>query len=127
MFFTPFSYLEALSGSIRTMRDVAITIAARGPILAQAAFFPTRALDPEIFRMVSEKIAASLEGAIAAQHEIAYLAAGALRGEGLPKLMRRSSAIGTAGLRPARRRVRANAKRLTNQRSKARAGRAARN
>jgi hypothetical protein len=118
MFFTPFGYLVTLSRAWRMASDAAITIAARSPILVQAAIFPTRNLDPEIPRMVSEKVAAMLEGAIGAQHEMAYLAASALRGESLPKLLRRTTAIGVAGLRPARRRIRANAQRLTAKGSK---------
>jgi hypothetical protein len=112
MFFTPFGYFVALSGAFRMASDAAITIAARSPILAQAAMSPAQALDPEILRMMTEKVAAMLEGAIGAQHGMAYLAASALRGESLPKLLRRTSAIGMAAYRPARRRVRANAKSL---------------
>jgi hypothetical protein len=115
MFFTPFGYLAALSDAFRTASDAAITIAARSTILAEAAMFPARALDPEIARMMSEKLAAAIEGAIGAQHETAYLAASAMRGESLPKLMRKTTAIGMAGFRPTRRRIRANAKRLTGR------------
>jgi len=113
MFFTPFGYLAAFSDAARMASDAAITIAARSTILAQAAMFPARGLDPEIPRMVSEKVAAAIEGAIMAQHEMAYLAASAMRGESPQRLIRRMNAVGMAGLRQTRRRVRANARRLS--------------
>ncbi|MFI5012223.1 MAG: hypothetical protein ACHQAY_07745 [Hyphomicrobiales bacterium] len=115
MFFTPFGYLAALSDVFRMGSEAAVTIAARSVIVARAAMFPARALDPEISRMVSEKLSAVIEGAIGAQYELAYLAASAMRGESLPALMRKTTAIGVAGLRPARLRVRANAKRLRSR------------
>ena len=112
MFFTPFGYLAAVSATLRVANDVAITIAARSSILVQQAMFPGRSLDPEIPRMLNEKVAALVEGSIGAQHEFAYLAASAMRGDSLPRLMRQTQAVGMAGLRPARRAVRANARRL---------------
>ncbi|SDR62603.1 hypothetical protein SAMN05444161_0540 [Rhizobiales bacterium GAS191] len=115
MFFTPFGYLAAFSAALRMANDVAVTVAARSSILAQAAIFPERPLDPEIPRMMSEKLSAVIEGAIGAQHEFAYLAASAMRGDSLPTLMRQTTAVGMAGLRPARRAVRANAKRLSRK------------
>ena len=112
MFFTPFGYMAMLSSALRMANDAAVTIAARSVIMAEAALLPGRALDPELADMVSEKVAAVAEGAIEAQHQMAYLVAGALRGDSLPSLMRRTTAVGMAGIRPARRRMRANAKRL---------------
>jgi len=112
MFFTPFGYLAAVSASLRLASDAAITIAARSSILTQQAMYPGRTLDPEIPRMLSEKVAALVEGGIGVQHEFAYLAASAMRGESLPRLMRKTQAVGMAGLLPAQRAVRANARRL---------------
>jgi hypothetical protein len=112
MFFTPLGYLAAFSAALRTANDVAVTVAARSSILAQAAFFPTAVLDPEIPRMMSEKISAAIEGTIGAQYQLAYLTASAMRGDSLSSLMRQTTAVGMAGLRPAQRRIRANAKRL---------------
>jgi hypothetical protein len=110
--FTPYGYWLALLSASHLARDAALTMAARAPILAEAAFFPEKALDPEILVMASEKLAAMLEGALGAQQEMAHLAASVLRGESLPHLLRRTRAIGIAAYRPARRRVRANARRL---------------
>jgi hypothetical protein len=112
MLFTPQGYWVALFSALQMTRDAALTITARTPILAKAAIAPQNPLDPEILAMGSEKVAAMLEGAIGAQQGIARLAAGALAGESLPKLVRRVEDIALAACRPARRRVRANARRL---------------
>jgi hypothetical protein len=112
MFFTPHGYWVALFSAFHMTRDAHSIIAARASILASAATRPQGGPDPEILAMASEKLLAMLEGAIGAQRGFARLAAGMLEGESLPKLLRRADAIGFAACRPARRRVRANAKRL---------------
>jgi hypothetical protein len=112
MFFTPLGYWAALFGAFPMTRDAALIVAARIPILANAALAPQQGLHPEILTMANEKLAAMLEGALGAQQESARLVLGMLDGESLPKLLRRAEAIGLAASRPARRRVRANAKRL---------------
>ncbi|MGC1578009.1 MAG: hypothetical protein WA813_18160 [Beijerinckiaceae bacterium] len=112
MFFTPLGYWVALSSAFHMTRDAALIIAARTPILAKAAIASQKGLDPEILAMAGEKLVAMLEGAIGAQQEFGRLVLGMLDGESLPELLRRAEAIGLAASRPARRRVRANAKRL---------------
>jgi hypothetical protein len=112
MFFTPLGYWVALFSSFHMTRDAALIIAARTPILAKAAIAPQKELDPEILAMASEKLAAMLDGVIGAQQEFARLVLGMLDGESLPEFLRRAEAIGLTASRPARRRVRANAKRL---------------
>jgi hypothetical protein len=116
MFFTPLGYWVALFSAFHMTRDAVVIIAARTPILAKAAIAPQKGLDPEILAMASEKLAAMLEGALGAQQEFARLVLGMLDGESLPELLRRAEAIGLAASRPARRRVRANAKRLARSR-----------
>jgi hypothetical protein len=115
MFFTPFGYMAAYGDALRTANAAAFTIMARGAILAEAAMFPFRALDPEIPRMVAEKVAAAIEGGVAAQRQMVQLAAGAARGDDWVKLMRKANLVGEAGMRPATRRVRANARRLARK------------
>ena len=86
------------------------TIAMRLPTLAAAAAGKS---SPEANRMVSEKIAAATEGAIKGSLEGAALAGRALRG---PVAATTSAlAVTDAMTRPARRRVKANAKRLTKK------------
>jgi hypothetical protein len=116
MVLTPFGYMAAFLDACRMANEVAFTVAARGAILAEAAIYPPRALDPEIARMVVEKAAATVEGTVAAQRRLGELALGALRGDDWMALMRKAAAVTEAGLRPARRRVRANARRLAGRR-----------
>ena len=117
MFFFPFGYLSACLEAGRLMSEAAVTIGARSLILMEAAMRPGRALDPEIPRMIAEKLAAAAQGAAAAQAEFAALAASALAGASLPELAGRLTRVGEAGLRPAKRRLHANAKRLSRPRS----------
>ncbi|MBW0005977.1 MAG: hypothetical protein JO216_21115 [Hyphomicrobiales bacterium] len=112
MLFTSRAFWAALSSALQMTRDAHLIVTARTPILAKAALTANRGLDPEIAEMASEKLIAFVEGAAGAQQGLARLAAGMFAGESLPKLMRRAEAIGLAACRPARRRVRANAKRL---------------
>ncbi|MBV9567666.1 MAG: hypothetical protein JO172_05975 [Hyphomicrobiales bacterium] len=112
MYFTSGRHWAALFDALHMTGDLAVIIAARTPILARAAMSPQHGIDPEILAMASEKVVALLEGAVAAQQGMLRLAASALTGESLQTLLRRTEAIGLAASRPARRRVRANARRL---------------
>ena len=112
MYFTSARYWAPMFNAFRMTGDLAVIIAARTPILARATLRPQHGIDPEIVAMASEKVVALLEGAVAAQQGMLRLAASALTGESLQTLLRRSEAIGLAASRPARRRVRANARRL---------------
>jgi hypothetical protein len=86
------------------------TIAMRLPTLAAVAAGKS---SPEATRMVTEKIAAATEGAINGSFEGATRAARALGG---PVAAATSAlAVTDAMTRPARRRVKANAKRLTKK------------
>ncbi len=114
MFFTPQGYWIALSSAFHMSCDAAFIIAARAPILTHSAPKPDEEPDPEILTMASEKVLVMLQGALGFQRGFARLAAAMLEGESLPKLLRRAEAMGLAAMRPARRRVRANAKRLAH-------------
>ena len=92
-----------------------VTIAARWPILMQAFHAPSRASVAETRLMVDEKIAAMVEGVFAAQMAglsfATKMACGEIRHAG--DVMKAASDAMQAAMKPARRRVVANAKRLT--------------
>jgi hypothetical protein len=95
----------------------AVTIAARAPILAGHATGKPAGRPDESLRMVTEKMEAAAEGWFAAQMAVwelwVQLAFGAVRG---PTALAHGFAdIAEAAVRPAHRRVRANAKRLTRR------------
>jgi hypothetical protein len=95
--------------------DAAVTIAARTPALMSQGFNPTAESARETRRMVQEKIDATCEGAVAAQLAWAsfFLKAsfGGIRNAS--DLSLGLADVAEAAIRPARRKVRANAKRLT--------------
>lgn len=95
--------------------DSAVTIAARTSGLLSQGFNPTAENARETRRMIQEKIDAAYEGAAAAQFAWASLLVKASLGG-----MRDASdfplglaGVAQAAIRPAQRKVRANAKRLT--------------
>lgn len=92
-----------------------ITIAARWPILLQTMHAPNSASVAETRLMVDEKVAAMIEGAFAAQLAGLAFAAKMARGEVRHPgdVMKAASDALNAAMKPARRRVVANAKRLT--------------
>ena len=93
--------------------DAAVTIAARAPGLMHPSGDNTR----EAARMVEEKFAAAYEGAIGASLAWgAFLFASALRGGATPAQFSHALFdVAEAAAAPARRTVRANAKRLTRR------------
>jgi hypothetical protein len=101
---------RALAIAAATMQagvDSAVTISARTPGLLIQGFNPTAGSVRESQRMIAEKIDAAWEGAAAAQMAWASLLLKASFG-GI-----RLANVAEAAIRPARRKVRANAKRLT--------------
>jgi hypothetical protein len=95
--------------------DAAVTIAARTPGLWSHGFNPTADSVRETQRMVQEKFDAALEGAAAAQFAWASLFLKASFGgiRNADELSLGLAGVAEAAMRPARRKVRANAKRLT--------------
>jgi hypothetical protein len=87
------------------------TVALRLPMLAKHG-----AKSPEATRMVNEKIAATAEGALKASVAGAALAGRAMTGIGPVAAASGVLSIAETMARPARRRVKANAKRLTKRR-----------
>jgi hypothetical protein len=95
-----------------------ITLWYRFPLLAAACAANGKS-DPELARMVSEKAAAAVEGALDAQVELMRIAADAATGRLKPAdLISAPATITAAGLQPAFRRVRANSRRLHRRHSR---------
>lgn len=92
-----------------------VTIAARLPILMQGFHSPSASSMAEARLMVDEKMAALVEGAVAAQLATLSFAGKLVRGEILyaGDLVKAATEAMNASLRPARARIVANAKRLT--------------
>jgi hypothetical protein len=95
--------------------DSAVTIAARTPALLIQGFNPTSESARESRRMVQEKVDAVYEGALAAQMAWAsFLLKASFGGiRNASDLSLGLSNVAEAAIRPARRKVRANARRLT--------------
>jgi len=92
----------------------AVTLGHRLPMLAAAPFFPEPETLAEINRMITEKVAATLEGSFAAAGETTALALRAAIGRAGPmELATAMLTITEAVTKPVHRRVRANAKRLS--------------
>jgi hypothetical protein len=103
------------SSAVQAGVDAAVTIAARTPALWSHGFNPTAESVRETQRMVQEKVDAALEGAAAAQFAWASLFFKASFGgiRNADELSLGLAGVAEAAMRPARRKVRANAKRLT--------------
>ncbi|WP_158814287.1 hypothetical protein [Methylocapsa sp. S129] len=103
------------ASAMQTGIDAAVTIAARTPGLLNQSFNPTAESVRETQRMFQEKVDAVYEGAAAAQFAWAsfFLKAsfGGIRNAS--DLSLGLADVAEAAIRPARRKVRANAKRLT--------------
>lgn len=95
--------------------DAAVTIAARSPGLATSGFDPTGEKSKEARLMVQEKIDAAYEGAFAAQMAWgSFLIKAAFGGVTSPHHFSHALVdVAEAATAPARRAVRANARRLT--------------
>lgn len=101
--------------ALETSVAASVTIAARWPILLQTMHAPSSASVAETRLMVDEKVAAMVEGAFAAQIAALAFTAKLVRGEvRYPSdVLKAASEAMHAAMKPARRRVVANAKRLT--------------
>jgi hypothetical protein len=107
--------LHIASSAMQAGADAAVTIAARTPGLLMQGVNPTAEGAREARRMVQEKIDAFVEGAAAAQFAWASLMVKACFGgiRNPSDLSLGMSGVAEAAMRPARRKVRANARRLT--------------
>ena len=92
----------------------AVTLGHRLPMLAAAPFFPLPETFVEINRMITEKVAVTMEGSLAAAGETASLALRTAIGRAGPmELATGMLTIAEAVTKPVHRSVRANAKRLS--------------
>ena len=101
--------------ALETSIAASVTMAARWPILWQTFDSPSRASVAETRLMVNEKIAAMIEGAVATQLAALSFAGKVARGEirHAGDVVRATADAMTEAMKPARRTVCANAKRLT--------------
>ncbi len=101
--------------AFETSIAASVTMAARWPILWQTFHAPSTASVAETRLMVDEKIAAMIEGAVATQIAALSFAGKMARGEirHAGDIVRATQDAMTAAMKPARRTVVANAKRLT--------------
>ena len=99
---------------MRAATSAATTLWHRLPMFGLASVTTVAERQAEAARMVDEKAAAFIEGAIAANVEAMRMLSAAAMGQFGP-LMNAPIAIASAGLRPAFRRVNANAKRLNRR------------
>lgn len=107
------SLLKAAADHTATAAHCSQTIAARLPIFAGCLFMPTQAALAEWNMACSEKVAAAMEGTVAASMEWqAAMLRSAFRGATPAGLAHDMLRVMNKGAGPARRRVKANAKRL---------------
>lgn len=110
----PSLFFQATTAALEMGHDSAVTIGHRMPMLAAMPFWPSFAHALEMQRMVTEKMAAFVEGSLAASQEAAGLTMRAALGRAdAAELTSGALSIALAASRPARRRVRANARRLS--------------
>lgn len=103
--------------AMRAAQDAAVTISARLPDLAKASRDPSAPPSAEMQRMVSEKVNAAMQGGVAAGFAMGDFWTKALFGR-LKTPMDMAHGLATvadAAMRPARKKVRENAKRLTGR------------
>lgn len=107
--------LHMAASTMQAGVDAAVTIAARAPGLVMHGFNPTLESARENHRMIQEKFDAVYEGAAAAQFAWASLIVKACFGgiRSASDLSLGMTGVAEAAMRPARRKVRANARRLT--------------
>jgi hypothetical protein len=113
---SPFHFaIDAAFASVHT----AVTLWHRLPMLAFASLAPSPATRKETTRMISEKAAAVVEGSVAAGAELMKAATRAAAGRLSSKQVGDAAvAVTAAAMKPAFRRVRGNAHRLSRPRSK---------
>lgn len=108
------SLARAVAEGQETAGHCAVTIGARVPVFAGLLVAPTGAALTEWNRACAEKVAAGFEGAIAASFAWqAALMGSAFRMPTAAGLAGHCLTIASKGAAPARKRVKANAKRLT--------------
>jgi hypothetical protein len=93
----------------------AVTLSVRSAIIAEALVYPPRRNDPELVRMVVEKSATMVETYAETWRALFGLWGAAARGAGPLVIARRTRAVLAASARPARRRVKANGRRLAGR------------
>ena len=103
------------AGWLQMLLGAAQVIAARGPIIAAAATEPAKRADPELTRMVSEKVAAAHEGAVRLSRRAARHATRPPALRDPAGLVADGIELATAALAPFRQRVQANARRLAGR------------
>ena len=111
--------MHMATSAMQAGADAAATIAARTPGLIMHGLNPTAESAREARQMVQEKVEAAIEGAAAAQFAWASLMVKAMFGgvRTASDLSLGMSRVAEAAMRPARRKVRANARRLTGSRN----------
>ena len=111
------SFARMSLDSMRASHDAAVTIAARLPMIAKASRSPGAPPSPEMQAMVSEKVAAGVQGAAAASFAWGQFWTRAMLGgirtpidaaHGLAN-------VAAAAMAPAHKKVRANARRLSRK------------
>lgn len=108
------SFVSLAVGSSVAATAAAITLAHRLPMLGFATFWSTAERQAEAARMVEEKTAALATGIVNANLEAARVLTAASLGN-FAALRNAPATIAAAGLRPAYRTVRANARRLSRK------------
>jgi hypothetical protein len=111
----PSEAVELMTDSLVAGFAASVTIWHRVPVLAMGSVFPTPDRTAEAVRMVSEKIDASVEGAVGAAFEASRVATRMIFRPPMTPVEASNAAarIAKAAMAPANRRVAANAKRLT--------------
>jgi hypothetical protein len=111
----PTKTMDLMTDTVVTGMAAAVTIWFRLPLLAMGAVQPTPARAFEALRMVTEKLDASYEGAVAASFEAGKVGSRMLFRPLLTpaEFSDAGARIAQAAVAPAARRVRANARRLT--------------
>ncbi len=116
MFTFPTMFLKAMTSAIEANQASAITIGHRMPILASLPFWPSPENLLEANRMVMEKFEAMAEGSLAASQKMTELGMQTAMGQAnAGDIATGLIAVVVAAARPAQRRVRANARRLSRQ------------
>jgi hypothetical protein len=110
----PTLFLKAMTSALEAQRASAVTISHRMPILASLPFWPHPDGLIEANRMVVEKFEAMAEGSLAASQQFAALTMRAATGRANPaEIATGMMAVAFAAAKPAQRRARANARRLS--------------
>jgi len=110
----PTLFLRAMSSAIEAHHASTVTISRRMPILASLPFWPHPESIIEANLMVIEKFEALAEGTLAASQQLTALSLRAAMGKAdAGDIATGMMAVAVAAARPAQKRVRANARRLS--------------